>query len=224
MDRNLGATVAIPLTADTKPAIGPGYQWGRKDPFWNTSTKINADNTGAPGEGTVKQNIRYSVHHPDTYIYAEQNWTSYETSGALLGDNTPSSTWNDPKFTLHGADNCEIGKSIYDPCPYGWHIPVNGTWSDFSATTTEWFSDPNPYGRYYYPGGYDPLAPNGHIFYPSTSNAGHCYSRTPNSMKGGFCLRYSAGGVNPSDGYYMGDRRRNALPVRCIRTSFTTPY
>ena len=224
MDRNLGATVAIPLTADTKPAIGPGYQWGRKDPFWNTSTKINADNTGAPGEGTVKQNIRYSVHHPDTYIYAEQNWTSYETSGALLGDNTPSSTWNDPKFTLHGADNCEIGKSIYDPCPYGWHIPVNGTWSDFSATTTEWFSDPNPYGRYYYPGGYDPLAPNGHIFYPSTSNAGHCYSRTPNSMNGGLCLRYSAGGVNPSDGYYMGDRRRNALPVRCIRLDYTRPY
>ena len=224
MDRNLGATVSIPLTNDTKPAIGPGYQWGRKDPFLNTSTAVSADNTGAPGEGTVKQNIRYSVHHPDTYISAEDNWTSYETSGALLGDNTVSPTWNDPKFTLHGVDNCEIGKSIYDPCPYGWHIPVNGTWSDFSLTTTEWFSEPNPCGRYYSPGGYDPLAPNGHIYYPATSTAGHCYSRTPNGMRGGLCLRYTAGSVLPSDNYYMGDRRRNALPVRCIRSSFTLPY
>lgn len=38
-----------------------------------------------------------------------------------------------------GLDSKFIGKTIYDPCPYGWCLPPQDTWTNF--TTTE-----NPLG------------------------------------------------------------------------------
>lgn len=72
MDRNLGATSAIPGDVG---ALGLLYQWGRKDPFLGSSSirrnkealstiswplpVVSTSNTGT---------IEYSITHPTTYI------------------------------------------------------------------------------------------------------------------------------------------------------------
>ena len=117
MDRNLGAEVALTGAEDAVRTYGLYYQWGRKDPFKTLGNvaSVAADGTGAPGEGSPKQNIRYSIHNPTTFIYRDGNWTAYESTSPILG--AVNTVWNDPFIGNHGTDNCESGKSIYDPCP-----------------------------------------------------------------------------------------------------------
>ena len=249
MDRNLGATRAVNSEDFETFSYGLYYQFGRKDPF---RTDVNPDfisggSTKEPPEGqSIKYNIRYSIHHPEQFI-GGANWTGYETEGSILGTNT--SLWNDAKSDSHGADNCEADKSIYDPCPYGWQIPKNAVWSDFNKTlTTVWQTDPFAHGRWYYPKG---DINNGRIWYPTTGGRsagsgaleGRCHGRGSSTSLWSVSLKtnnvnypyrlliFVENGdycVDPSnsDDYWGANyfRRGDGLPVRCIRTSYTTPY
>ena len=219
MDRNIGATVAVPPGSDIGSTIGFFFQGGRKDPLRIGGNSVASDATGEPGDGNVKQNIRYSVHHPDTFINGPSDWTALETSGAVLFEVFTSQTWHDPKFLYHGGDYCEASKSIYDPCPYGWQVPKNDAWSDFSNATTEKTTVPYPAGKYYYPEGYDPSAPNGRIFYPyrdSPFNMGGVYGGLNNI----YCWGTRTSGAGSMYGGYV----KSAWPVRCIRLDYTRPY
>lgn len=106
MDRNLGA-----LTASRKSELVNGlyYQWGRKDPFpgaagagmMATTAKIKSvlvDET----TGTVP----YSKKHPDTFILSEAIPYDWYYSNAEA-----HTLWQE-------------SKDRYDPCPYGWKLPV----------------------------------------------------------------------------------------------------
>ncbi len=230
MDRNLGARIVIGQGHEALDRIGLYYQGGRKDPFQNTGTVtvIGADNTGQPPEGAgVKHNIPYSVHFPYIFISGSY-WTSYETGGNILG--ASGAAWNDPKIELHGIDNCESGKSIYDPCPYGWQVPASGVWSDLRSVTTEWAAAPAAVGLYYYPEGFDPLATKGRIFFPANgcrytgpirdfNTAGGYWSVMASSA-----LYFSATMVSPVNSYWYADRRAAGQAVRCIRLNYTRPY
>ena len=219
MDRNIGATVAVPSSSSVESAIGFFFQCGRKDPLRIGGSSIASDATGQPGEGNILQNIRYSVHHPDTFINGPSEWTAFETSGAVLFEEITNKTWHDPKFLLHGGDYCEASKSIYDPCPYGWQVPKDNTWSDFSNATIEKTTVPAPAGEYYYPEGYDPLAPKGRVYYPyrvSPFNMGGVYGNLDNI----YCWGLSTSGAKSLYGGY----KKSAWPVRCIRTAYNRPY
>ena len=244
MDRNLGARVAVPTgESDASSALGCYYQFGRKDPFPadGTIASIGSDMTGAPGEGTIKRNIRYSIHHPETFINGGgNNWTTYETEGAILG--SQNAYWLDPGRDAHSDDpseaafdHCEAGKSIYDPCPYGWRIPAMKVWSDFTTATVQWTTNPVK-ALYYYPEGYDPSAPKGSLFFPKTgyrrpsrqdSGGGYGYYWTddPGSAAYARSFRFysSAGTVLTAVGI-SNDYRSNGFPVRCIRLRHTRPF
>ena len=241
MDRNLGAEVANPGSAVFTTAVGCYYQWGRKDPFPPTGTVgwIAGDGTGEPPEQGTKQNIRYSVHHPDIYLYGSNQWTTYETVAPILGDNTVSkSTWHDPKKSLHDEDPesatydyCEEKKSIYDPCPYGWQVPLIEAWSNFGTNMSDWIT--SPAGRYYHPEGDAVQAPKGRIFYPASGarsatggqtglQRNGCYWSTT-TMNYAAQIRYlafDATNVNPQ-GW---NARPLGYQVRCIRLDYTRPY
>lgn len=114
MDRNLGAmkNYIDPL------AKGLHYQWGRKDPFPNSRdwTKkepaiYNESTTEFTVPAWVNNNtLAYSLANPTTGI---SDWTG------SMGDHT----WF---FN---------GKTIYDPCPPGWRVPISGSWEDDVKTT-----------------------------------------------------------------------------------------
>jgi hypothetical protein len=102
MDRNLGATEA----ANSVTGRGLFYQWGRKDPFCTGEyTTVSVSSSC---------NIPYSIQHPATFITCVSSPRDW-----LYGNDRKNDRWNADGNT----------KSIYDPCPEGWRVPlhVDGT-------------------------------------------------------------------------------------------------
>ena len=245
MDRNLGALVAIGNPNDYILRNGLYYEWGRKDPLPRNIVEpsTRGPNTGEPvGVNALSRaNIRYSVHHPAQFIagaWDEASWTSYEAEGAVLG---ADAIWMDPKVDLHGSDYCEVGKSIYDPCPYGWQVPTTGTWSDFTTANTSLSTSEAKEGKYYYPEGYDPLAPKGRILIPTSgikgyygsggvndsgkNGGGRLWSDTPYRHSGiphAYQYEFSYAGWY-WNGYYH-NCHGTGCAVRCVRLDYRRPY
>lgn len=127
MDRNLGALVVAEASETEKVDIlsmGLFYQWGRKDPF--------------PGFGATDKSpmalVGVQMTRQETPITTDESianptlyaWT--KTEGKSEGFN-----WNTEE--IFGAWGEEGGKTIYDPCPVGYRVPVKGDWC---AAGTQW--------------------------------------------------------------------------------------
>jgi hypothetical protein len=93
------------------------YQWGRKDPFLE-STICTITWPSAVDSDMSTGTIEYATSHPTTII----------NNGVLNGDwyftwdeNTENARWT----------TSDSEKSIYDPCPYGWRVPDSDIWLQF---------------------------------------------------------------------------------------------
>lgn len=151
MDRNLGSQTAANYNA-TPPSLGYGmyYQYGRKDPFpfsaYTVGTSTTPQNTPADSRYIYDINgekkywnmqvisagvsVKQSVQNPSTF---------YGHTTTQNGDWCNESTnnlWNHPKSIAEGQ------KSVFDPCPPGWCLPVfdafefltfNPSYSGFSS-------------------------------------------------------------------------------------------
>lgn len=133
MDRNLGA-LEVPTTTGTVLSMGFLYQWGRKDPFINTSTNnssstqpwalvtnvdFNTDQSTAPASS-----VAMSIASPTTF-YIGTSGSSYSWC-TVRNDNywgTPS-TGNTVTIGNKSYDSNRGSKTIYDPCPPGWRVPA----------------------------------------------------------------------------------------------------
>lgn len=109
MDRNLGALV---VTSDGDNLIDPRsygmmYQWGRKDPF--VASGVANSNTlatyvGEPDEVAVGQiTLEESIKHPRRLGHVDNGDWLLESNDLL---------WS------------ETEKTLYDPCPPGYHAPT----------------------------------------------------------------------------------------------------
>jgi hypothetical protein len=151
MDRNLGATVT---TANTTGVMGLLYQWGRKDPFPGAAVTIQTDNTynslpiysasgttaltelsGSDGTGikhvvasatttdTKTLNLTNAIKNPMTFYYATSAGTYigldwYTTTNDATGSLQNPALWG-------GASTLTpTSKTIFDPCPTGWRVPI----------------------------------------------------------------------------------------------------
>lgn len=121
MDRNLGAVSAVPGDVG---ALGLLYQWGRKDPFLNSSS-INPGETPVKAESTITWpaavdsdrntgTIAYAVAHPTTFIACRQN-DSPDIQNHADWLYTDNGTMDDTRW--------QSSKTIYDPCPPGYRAP-----------------------------------------------------------------------------------------------------
>jgi hypothetical protein len=113
MDRNLGALVDTGASGDVDPlSIGLYYQWGRKDPFPG-ATSFEKSPHGAAVAGTdwtYHQELittAYSVAHPTEYASVP------EVDDGVWNAEDPQDLWN-------AGDK----KTIYDPCPPGYRVPL----------------------------------------------------------------------------------------------------
>ncbi len=236
MDRNLGAMGTGYYDSGSQ---GCYYEYGRKDPFLDRdiesnnnkfylggteySDVVNASRRIAYSEWTADENknIRYSVTHPTTYIVNGERWTSASDDLGYVGN---GQTWKDPKFWEH-TDNdtqniLELKKSIYDPCPPGWKVPLSSIWADFSSETTTPVGSFE--GRHYFPEG---LADSG-IFYPASGyrdrtdgnlnykgNVGYYWSAHQASEAIAYKMMLANNNMNPSRNWYQTEGET----VRCIR-------
>ena len=139
MDRNLGAIAGYIDKApdeeiDRSKANGFHYQWGRKDPFYDTSkTTINSDGTGisAADKGTAL-NIDESVKNPTVFFQQQSG-----KSGTWHGGSAAITNLWDPNT-----------KTVFDPCPAGWRVPAKVAWEAYkwgSGGNMAW-DTANPYG------------------------------------------------------------------------------
>lgn len=125
-DRNLGALTA---TAGNATTGGLLYQYGRKDPFFGSAeltskvkygfashyfTQLPATVSSDAATGTKA----YSAAHPQTFIFKGTN-----SHWLYTKDNT---VWNASK------------KTIYDPCPAGYHIPEESAMDGQTLSNTTW--------------------------------------------------------------------------------------
>ena len=143
----------------------PFWQWGRKDPL----SPANPYNVGSvegfkgsalkvyPTGGsylTARVNntvtIGYSIQHPWEFYYnSSRNWLN----------STPTDLWTTTGEV--GYVDSKVIKTIYDPCPVGFHVPTSNTFTGFTttganSTTQKQWMVANPttngtdYGFYYY--------------------------------------------------------------------------
>ncbi|MDR1005064.1 MAG: hypothetical protein LBL97_08730 [Prevotellaceae bacterium] len=188
MDRNLGQS-------SSSTGNNLYYQFGRKDPFPTT------------GLGTIPTaggpvTIATSVNNPTTFYTYGGNWTSDASGTDYL--------WNDPKVTPITSS----AKSIYDPCPDGWRLPLIDTWSDFSTSSFTW--QDSPAGRTYNSDVFYTVA--GYRYYDSgglfnVETNGFYWSAMPYNSTIGQHLRFYNEDVLPVDYNY----RAFGYPVRCVQ-------
>jgi uncharacterized protein (TIGR02145 family) len=207
MDRDLGSiadsySAAVSTAASNMSRGQLYYQFGRKDPF---PTSLDGTNSikldGTPGQFPTPlaglKLIADAVKAPTTFYIYNGNWNSDADGTDYL--------WNDP--------NASNTKSIYDPCPAGWRLPLNATWSDFSNSSTTWQA--SPAGRVY----------NSTVFYAAIGyrNAvsgdfggagGNYWSASPRSGTIGQGLYFDSSSVGQQ--IYDGVRA-SGFPVRCVQ-------
>ena len=129
MDRNLGATSATPGDVG---ALGLLYQWGRKDPFLNSSSISSYTEARstiiwplAVSSSSSTGIIAYATSHPTTFITNNGKNSDWYYTGSSSTDDT---RW-------------QSSKTIYDPCPAGWRVPdggSSGVWSKAFGTSRDW--------------------------------------------------------------------------------------
>lgn len=212
MDRNLGALSALPADMRTGGLL---YQWGRKDPFLGAiiggDTNVASTITwpSAVSSSSSTGTVSYTVSHPTTFVKGTSS-TSYDWVYASR-DNT---LW-------------QSDKTIYDPCPPGWKVPVGGsdgiwaqatnisggsfahTW-DYSNKGMNFSSKLGDSSTIWYPATYFLYALNGELLY---ENSGGIWSSS-SSAKSAYMFTYKQDGtVSVSSS----ESRAYGHSVRCLK-------
>ncbi len=143
MSRNLGA---LTEQRGSFESFGLLYQWGRKDPFPATIdfTVMNPDDytyevDGEPtlydGEGNalkkipeykdIHGTIAKSIQNPMTFYYMTYNHTGEydENNEEIVKNDYVTGDWTSPSDDDYWG-GVSMKKTIYDPCPVGYKVPV----------------------------------------------------------------------------------------------------
>ena len=159
MKYNLGATEISNWsgTATNAGDLGLFYQWGRKDPFvgasaWGATRMVTANTSGyewkdgsnntsavasasasISGFSGANASIEYARRNPTHYI-AYSSTTTGDWLNVTAYTDQRDNLWGNPNRDSM-TPNSEIGsKSIYDPCPPGWRLPRQDSFTEFTTT------------------------------------------------------------------------------------------
>ena len=110
---------------NTRQGYGTLYQFGRKDAFPGTNTTPDGSFDKNGGD---HMSIRNGIQNPGTFYEYGASWdnippTSYSYYNLWSMDNT-----------VTGHNDYGVVKTIYDPCPAGFHMPASNAFTGFTTT------------------------------------------------------------------------------------------
>lgn len=203
MDRNLGATSAEPGSVES---LGLLYQWGRKDPFLNSSDI----NDYMIAQSTLEWPAAVDVSSSTGTV----NYVTANPTVLVNGNDASSYDWMIRKDDgLWG-----YGKTIYDPCPPGWCIPDYDIWS---TSGIEGVYDETLRGIRYY------------IFRPDATWYPASYIRDDGLLEGHYWTNTVSGDLSFNMKFYETEdgvimdiytaNRHSANSVRCYKVDSSEP-
>ena len=141
MNRNLGAANN---NINDASAFGLYYQFGKKDPILgaadlNYNTYVKTYPTDkiiciSNNDATVSNStLKYSIEHPNVRICATgngdgDNWIYGATVGTTAWT-LSNNLWGNPIYDNLLPTYSDGTKTIYDPCPAGWKVPPQDTFT-----------------------------------------------------------------------------------------------
>lgn len=183
MDRNLGARSTGYYTSTGEGVLF--YQFGRKDPF-----TVAVSN---PVSATVS--FATATNNPTIFYTNSGNWSS---NGEVSG------YWNDYTATE------ETTKSIFDPSPLGWKMPLNGVWSSYTNANTPWSA--TTYERIHTSGAVYPAfgcLSSSYASWSGNATSGYLWSATADSDANSRYMYFTSTDIYPGNVIY----RAYGLPV-----------
>jgi len=234
MDRNLGSTSVNVASSTDITSLGLLYEWGRKDPFPGASSINVSDGSysslpiygessmvplteGNPTGGsginselvTVDNNLSNSVRHPNVYYFSSdqsnigRDWYTSTNSRASQND----ALWNNSNT-----------KTVYDPCPAGWRVPISGdasasAWYGFTTTGVTWNYGYTWNNVGYYPSQGCRYSPSGSFY--NVGKAGYLWAASVTSDISKYARGFTYINGSLTDiGHYD---RAHAFSIRCVK-------
>ena len=201
LDVNLGW---VKRSVDSKKGTSPYYQWGRKDPMLRSGASAAVGSFNITGCAT---SVAATIQNPNVFNTQETTNANWWTN-----DGTPVTFYNywDASQTTTGAGHKSIVKTIYDPCPVGFHIPCGATFTGFSASNGGTWDNGYTWDNNFFQAAGSRRRGNGGV--DRVGSRGYCWSAASRSAAGSYGLYFRSGAVNPQDNY----GRADSISVRPI--------
>ena len=110
---------------NTRQGYGTFYQFGRKDAFPGTDTTPEGS---FDKYGDDHMSIRNGIQNPGTFYGYGASWYANPPIGYSYNN-----LWSMDNTTTGYNDNGVV-KTIYDPCPAGFHMPASNAFTGFTTT------------------------------------------------------------------------------------------
>ena len=201
------------------------YQFGRKDALPGTNAIAPGSNYSFDNN-TGGHSIGEGIRRP------ENMFRSAEVVGTYYSDwcnATYYNLWSMDNTVTSFNDNAVV-KTVYDPCPAGFHMPASNAFTGFTTTgnSTSTQSEFNVSGAWDngWHFNWRPFSSDATVYFSasgsrsyyrgllvSMDSGGHYWSAVPNSTDSGCLLSFYWGNVYPQDSYF---RRAYACSVRPV--------
>nr|WP_315407842.1 hypothetical protein [uncultured Prevotella sp.] len=109
------------------------YQWGRNNAFPGTDATLPQ---GSIVKGNDQIHMNNKIQHPNYFFTTKFLGGIIDPYDGLTKFHYFYNLWsmnNNRRGDKNAANNIEVVKTIYDPCPVGFNVPTNGAFSGFTT-------------------------------------------------------------------------------------------
>ena len=109
------------------------YQWGRNNAFPGTDATLPQ---GSIVKGDNQIHMNNKIQHPNYFFTTKFLGGIIDPYDGLTKFHYFYNLWsmnNNRRGDNNAANNIEVVKTIYDPCPVGFNVPTNGAFSGFTT-------------------------------------------------------------------------------------------
>lgn len=168
------------------------YQFGRPTPVlgpesYKSNTNMTSYGALALSVKSMAANIQTGIQNPNI-VYYSNNSTSQNLNWFTTNSSKTFNLWDASQTTTGRSDNSVV-KTVYDPCPVGFHIPNGNTFSYFSTSNIVGSYD---YGYKFKRNSSDSVG----VFFPSSGNRGRITGALENVGAIGSVWTSAASSVN----------------------------